>query len=236
MTITQPSQLYPYLFLSNFSLRNLRICTEDVLEAVITQVNENIVSSNKTNIFVAAFTTAWARLRLYEALDVLKEQVLYYDNDSVIYRWKPGQPSIPIGDYLGQFTDKLQGDVITEFVSGGARNYAYRTRQGLTECKVRGFTLNVRGKEVLNFETMKRNILADIDETREERRVIRVNNPNHFQRNATNKKIKLVNQVKQYAIVFDKRVIDRDTKMSYPFGYRVLTEPDQENNELLLEL
>lgn len=162
--------------------------------------------------------------------------MLYYDNDSVIYRWKPGQPSIPIGDYLGQFTDKLQGDVITEFVSGGARNYAYRTRQGVTECKVRGFTLNVRGKEVLNFETMKRNILADIDETREERRVIRVNNPNHFQRNATNKKIKLVNQVKQYAIVFDKRVIDRDTKMSYPFGYRVLTEPDQENNELLLEL
>ena len=42
-----------------------------------TDLDDNVVPSNKTNIFVAAFTTAWARLRLYEALDVLQQQVLY---------------------------------------------------------------------------------------------------------------------------------------------------------------
>ncbi|CAH3193728.1 unnamed protein product, partial [Porites evermanni] len=156
VTITQPSQLYPYLFSSNFSLKNLRICTEDM-------------------------------------------------------------------------TDELQGDVITEFVSGGAKNYGYKTRQGKTECKVRGFTLNVRGKQVLNFNTMKANILAEIEDPQEERRVIKVTNPNYFKRDTTHKTIKLVNQTKQYKMVFDKRVIDRDTKMTYPFGYRVLTEPDREN-------
>ena len=220
VTITQPSQLYPYLFLSNFALHNLRICTEDVLEAVFTEIQHNVIPSTKTNIFVAAFTTAWARLKLYEALDTLKEQVLYYDTDSVIYRWKPGQPSIPIGDYLGEMTDELQGDVIKEFVSGGAKNYGYRTRQGLSVCKVRGFTLNVRGKEVLNFESMKSNILSEINDPQEERRVIRVNNPNHFKRDTTNKTIKLVKQDKNYKLVFDKRVLDPDTKISYPFGYR----------------
>ena len=231
VTITQPSQLYPYLFLSNFSLRNLRICTEDVLEAVITEVEDNVVPSNKTNIFVAAFTTAWARLKLYEALDVLKEQVLYYDTDSVIYKWRPNAPELPLGQYLGQFTNELDdpNDYITEFVSGGAKNYAYRTIQGKNQCKVRGFTLNVRGKQVLNFNTMKANILAEIEDPKEERRVIKVTNPNHFKRDTTHKSIKLVEQMKKYGLVFDKRVIDKDTKMSYPFGYRVLTEPDREN-------
>ena len=231
VTITQPSQLYPYLFLDNFSLRNLRICTDDVLEAVFTEVQENVVPSVKTNIFVASFTTAWARLRLYEALDILQEQVLYYDTDSVIYKWKPNGPELPLGQYLGQFTNELDdpSDYITEFISAGAKNYGYRTKQGKTVCKVRGFTLNVRGKEVLNFETMKKNILSELDDPQEERRVIKVTNPNHFKRDTTNKKIKLVEQVKHYQLVFDKRVIDQETKISYPFGYnRVLTEPDKQ--------
>ena len=42
----------------------------------------------------------------------------------------------------------------------------------------------------------------------EERRVIRINNPNHFKRDTTYKTIKLVNQAKQYGLVFDKRMID----------------------------
>ena len=98
------------------------------MEAVYTELDKNVVPSNKTNVFIAAFTTAWVRLCLYEALDVLQEQVLYYDMDSVIYRWKAGQPSIPIGDFLGEMTDELEGDVISEFVSGGAKNYGYTTR------------------------------------------------------------------------------------------------------------
>ena len=227
VTITSPSQLFPLLFNSHTNLTTLRICNESVLEAVYTEIEENIIPSNKTNIFIACFTTAWARLRLYEALDVLQQQVLYYDTDSVIYRWKPGQPSIPIGDYLGEMTDELQGDVIEEFVSGGAKNYAYTTRRGKTECKVRGFSLNVRGKQELNFNTMKGNILAEIEHPQEERRVIRVNNPNHFKRDRTYKKIKLVEQVKNYKLVFDKRVLDTDTKISYPFGYSAWSEVDE---------
>ena len=233
VTITSPSQLFPLLFNSHTNLTTLRICNEDVLEAVYTEIEENIIPSNKTNVFIAAFTTAWARLRLYEALDVLKKNVLYYDTDSVVYKWRPGQPSIPIGDFLGEMTDELEGDVINEFVSGGAKNYGYTTRAGKTECKVRGFSLNVRGKKVLNFNTMKANILAEIEDPQEERRVIRVNNPNHFKRDTTYKKIKLVEQVKKYKLVFDKRVLDPDTKTSYPFGYRAWSEVDDHNVQML---
>jgi hypothetical protein len=41
-----------------------------------------------TNIIIAAFTTANARLRLYEMLDKLGKSVAYYDTDSIVYLWR----------------------------------------------------------------------------------------------------------------------------------------------------
>ena len=190
---------------------------DDVLEVVYKQTEDNDLPSDRTNIFIAAFTTCWARLKLYSYLERLGEQVLYYDTDSVIYRWKSGQCEIETGDFLGEMTDELDGDHIIEFVSGGAKNYGYQTSGGKFECKVRGFTLNVSGREVLNYQTMKENILAELDDPAG--RTIAVKNPNHFKRDSTLKKIKLVEQVKKYRLVFDKRVVDRRTKRSYPFGY-----------------
>jgi len=86
--------------------------------------------------------------------------------------------------------DELDGDVITEFVSGGAKNYAYNTRDGKTECKVRGFTLNVRGSAVLNFETMKANILSELQTPQDSRRNLNIVTPYHFKRDLEQKKSK----------------------------------------------
>lgn len=101
------------------------------------------VQSN-VNIFIACFTTSYARLKLYDALDILKERVLYMDTDSVIYTQKPTESSIPTGNYLGEFTNELDdGDHITEFVAAGP----YNTFKGKQCCKVRRFTLNKRGQK-----------------------------------------------------------------------------------------
>ena len=155
VTVQDPSHLFTLISDLALGIRTLRLCTDDILEDVFTSVKENAVKGTKTNIFVAAFTTCHARLKLYESLDTLQKQVLYYDTDSVVYKWRPGQPCIAIGDFLGDMTDELDGDVITESVSGGAKNYGYKTRAGKVVCKVRGLTLNVRGSAILNFETMK---------------------------------------------------------------------------------
>ena len=217
--IQNPSELYKLLHDPAVELTALRLCNEDVLEAVYTQTSDNALPNVKANIFIAVFTTCHARLKLYSYLDTLQQQVLYYDTDSVIYKWSPGQSKIATGDFLGDMTDELEGDVIDEFVSGGAKNYGYKTRGGKYECKVRGFTLNVRGSQVLNYQTMKANILAELDDPADERRLIPVTNPNHFKRDNTAKSIKLVEQVKKYGLVFDKRVIDVATKKRFPFGY-----------------
>ena len=129
-------------------------------------------------------------------------------------------------------TDELDGDVITEFVSGGAKNYGYKTREGKVVSKVRGFTLNVRGSAVLNLETMKDNILAELDNTLDNRRILDVVTPYYFQRDLENKRIKVMPRVRQYGLVFDKRVIQTKTKSSYPYGYERIGE----EVELLLYL
>lgn len=92
----------------------------------------------KGNILHGAFTTGWARLILYEALEKLEGRVLYMDTDSVIFKRKVSE-SIPLamGESLGLFTDeikpccKVEGGpkfpcFISEFVSGGPKNYAFR--------------------------------------------------------------------------------------------------------------
>ena len=203
VTVKDPAHLFSLISDAALDISTLRLCTDDILEAVYTSVDDNAVKGTKTNIFVAAFTTCHARLKLYESLDTLQQQVLYYDTDSVVYRWRRGQPSIATGEFLGDMTDELDGDVITEFVSGGAKNYGYTTRQGKVVCKVRGFTLNVRGAAVLNFQTMKDNILAELENPLDHRRTTNVVTPYYFQRDLEQKRIKVVPRIKQYGLVFD---------------------------------
>ena len=87
----------------SYHISNIRVCSEDVLEVVTTRAEEQVEQNLKTNIFVAVYTTAHARLTLYSALETLQQRVLYYDTDSVIYKWRPGQVEIPLGVFFGRF-------------------------------------------------------------------------------------------------------------------------------------
>ena len=136
VTVQEPSHLFSLLTDDTLDISTIRLCTEDVLEVVNTSQHDAADKGTKVNIFIAAFTTCHACLKLYQALHTVKQQVLYKNTDSVIYRWSPGQPIIPTGDYLGEMTNKLEEDVIVEFVSGGAKNLGYRTCNGKVECKV----------------------------------------------------------------------------------------------------
>ena len=218
LQVKTPHELFNILTDSANHVQSLRLCTDEVLEVVFKQAPDNDLPNAKTNIFIACFTTCHARLKLYSYLHTLGEQVLYYDTDSVIYALKDGQPQIDIGDFLGDMTDELDGDHIVEFVSGGAKNYGYKTNRDKFVCKVRGFTLNVRGRDKLNYQSMKDHILETLEEEEPAEPIVVVN-PNHFHRDQTAKKMKLTRQEKNYRLVFDKRVIDLDTKRSYPFRY-----------------
>ena len=140
-------------------------------------------------------------------------RTLYFDTDSVIFTSRPGEWVPPLGVYLGELTNKLHDeDYITTFLSGGPKNYAYQTKNRKTVCKVRGFTLNYRGSQKLNFSTMCEQVCRPNGEP------IFLENPQFIKRDAKTKTIHTVALKKKYKLVYDKRVVRGfDT---FPHGYR----------------
>lgn len=180
---TSPSEFYKLLRNEEQQIHSIRIVNEHMIEVVHDYIEDTIPTQVDINIFIACFTSCWARLKLYEALHHLQQQVLYFDTDSVIYKWKPNAPELPLGQYLGQFTNELDdpNDYITECAAAGPKNYGYRTLKGKTECKVRGFSLNTRRQEQLNFDILKKNIIDEVTQPQPVPNSIPVFNPHKHQ-------------------------------------------------------
>ena len=200
-------------------VKSVNVYSEEVLE-VSTVKKEGACAPNvKGNIFIALFTTAIARLKLYEALDELKERVLYYDTDSVIYKSKPEDETLPLGKFLGDFTDETGGDTIEEFGSAGPKSYSYKTSGGRTECKSKGLKNTHAVREVLNCEAMLKHIQLELKDPEERKRQLKTTIFNHFVRNSKVKSIYLEDMVKTFQVNWDKRVVEKTTGVTYPYGY-----------------
>ena len=174
----------------------------------------------------AVFTTANARMRLYDMLDWLHpSQICYCDTDSVMFVYDETNPdhkapvnsesnpkTIRFGNGLGEWEDEFKGGWITELVVGGAKSYAYVTNKGKTVIKQKGITLDKANSSVVTFETMKNMVLNDNTIESEERFQFRWQNDT--------KDIVTVNIGRSIrSTISEKRtVIGYDT---LPFGYQV---------------
>ncbi|XP_041351271.1 uncharacterized protein LOC121370216 [Gigantopelta aegis] len=192
---------------------DFHVLTETILQLEYQHKSTFIPEDLKTNVFLATFTTSWARLKLYSVLEQLDENVLYYDTDSVIFVARPGDYQPPLGDYLGELTDELDGQFITEFVSGGPKNYGYRTNKGSEVCKVRGFSLNYANAQLINFEAIREIVLSPTRDA-----TLTVTNPSKISREKRKRKIYNKVEEKRYKIVYTKRVI-QDNLDTLPYGY-----------------
>ena len=168
-------------------------------------------NSKDTNIFVACFTTSHARLMLYNVLDKLDDQVLGFDTDSVWYVERPDGVTIETGDSLGDLTDELDGDYITEWCGTGPKSYAYTTSNGKQVCKVKGFTLNYENSQCINQESMN-----DIIEGKKNR--ITTVKEQMITRDAKTKQIVNKYQEKDFTLGYDKRCVQENYN-TLPYGY-----------------
>lgn len=83
---------------------------------------EDFVDTNpKTNVVIAAYTTAQARLKLYSYLEYLGQRGLYADTDSVVFSTKPREAKPKLVDFLGDLTDEVPGNSITTFMTTGPK-------------------------------------------------------------------------------------------------------------------
>ena len=95
------------------------------------------------------------------------EKAIFCDTDSVIYIQPRDEHNlIETGDKLGEKTSELRTiEYVSEFVSGGPKNYAHRIIDTVTGreakvCKVRGITLNYGAKQLVNFDVIRDMILG----------------------------------------------------------------------------
>ena len=82
---TRAQDMHTFLGSGKYDVRYVSPLTADRVEVHFKLHEEMEDVSPNLNIFVACFTTCWARLRLYEAFETLQERVLYFDTDSVIF-------------------------------------------------------------------------------------------------------------------------------------------------------
>ena len=66
-------------------VQDFHIVANDTIQVEWTYKKDCQPEDNKTNIYLATFTTCWARLKLYSILEKIDRNVLYYDTDSVIF-------------------------------------------------------------------------------------------------------------------------------------------------------
>ena len=85
-SITSPESLFRFVSDPLLHIHQIRICNDELLEVVYSHIASNQLDNAKRNVFVAAFTTCNARLKLYSYLEKLNKQVLYFDTDSVVYK------------------------------------------------------------------------------------------------------------------------------------------------------
>ena len=120
--VYEPKEYFDMLTSDKVEVTDASFVNDDVVEIHYENKDDFVEPNARTNVVIAAFRTAHTRLKLYSVLQQLKERVIYYDTDPVIYTSTPGEENPKTGVYLGELTDELDGDYITTFVSGGPKN------------------------------------------------------------------------------------------------------------------
>jgi hypothetical protein len=183
-----------------------------------TQQNE----SEFTNPAIGGFITSYGRLKLYETLELLQDQVLYYDTDSAMFLGGENiKDSVPIAPYLGELENELKGDdYIERFVSLGCKSYAYTTKNGKSVVKAKGFTL--KGQNKINIDSMSK-IVQNEQERQLNGTNVGTNSITIEQFNIRRVKhqqaLYNVNQEKSFKFTFDKRIVNWEDFTSLPYGY-----------------
>ena len=188
-----------------------------------------------TNVYIAAFVTAFARHVLYRQLDHLGESVLYHDTDSAYYISSPrfGVEALNAGEGLGDWEDDLDaGSVIVgEWNSLGKKTYCFQQRDAdgtLRQGKFRlkGFALSAKMQQTINHDSMSRLVRDSLEaqQVGKELPTLQAERQSQICRNKkTAEMTTVLESAKKLQLVYDSGTVVAEGDGNFrtlPFGYR----------------
>jgi hypothetical protein len=90
--VSDPAEYFDLLSSDQINVTDANFINDELIEVHFENVDEFVEADGKTNVVIAAFTTAHGRLKLYGVLEQLNRRVLYFDTDAVIYRVSQKKP------------------------------------------------------------------------------------------------------------------------------------------------
>ena len=83
--VSDVKRWYQILLDDRLEISNTIFINDNMVQVTFKYKNQYVQDIFSINVYVAAFTTSNARLRLYDMLDKLGQSVAYYDTDSTVY-------------------------------------------------------------------------------------------------------------------------------------------------------
>jgi hypothetical protein len=151
-----------------------------------------------TNVFIACYTTAHARLRLFDMMHRLGDTVCYCDTDSIIYiETDDNKDIVQLGDLLGEWTDELGDNHIDFWCCTAPKDYGFLLNNGTSKGKVKGFRTSAQTEQLMTIENRVRLINGLVQNIEMQ----------YHQVNIRDTKIFIKQMIKQWSFSFNKRRI-----------------------------
>ncbi|KAL1280041.1 hypothetical protein QQF64_014641 [Cirrhinus molitorella] len=215
--LTNPEDFAQFIFGCQYEIKYFTFLSDHVALIQYCHAEGSFYETKDVNVFIGAFTTAHARLELYNLMDKLGDRLLYSDTDSVIYVSREGDWEPPLGPYLGELTDEIgSGDFITEYCSSGPKTYGYITAKGKVCMKAKGITLNSENSKVIRLDSLISLVQSYVKSSDSTRHILA-----HTDNIVRNKKMLTLHNkpvVKRFKVVYNKRVLLPDYT-TLPYGY-----------------
>ncbi|XP_055356751.1 uncharacterized protein LOC129601866 isoform X2 [Paramacrobiotus metropolitanus] len=209
---------HDYLFSNKYEVAGFDLVTDEVMAVQYRSKKDYIPTSKKTNVVIAAFTTAYARLHLLKFMEMVGDRLLYHDTGNIFYIHTDDLPDPPVGTCLGDLSSSLEpNEHINEFVALGPKSYAYRTNTGNETIKVKGFTLTRKARKQLNLESLKEMLLESLA-PQDQPNDVTVNYPFNITRNKRKLEVSAKEINKRFRLTYSKRRIVDTEFNTRPWG------------------
>ena len=162
--VTEVSEFYEILLDDKLDNKNFQFINDDMVQMTYNFKDQFVDNSKNTNVYIACFTTSHARLMSYNKLDYLKDKVLYFDTDSIVFV-DNGKKSIKTGNMLGDMADEISGKGINSFALTGPKSYSFKYGDKKQKSAIKGFTLNHENNNLLNHDSLSKIVRKQIRET-----------------------------------------------------------------------